>query len=82
MPKMKNSSTLSTIPRSGACFLHYAVTSLSHPDQGGRVADHIVGGPFSRAQRIDTDPIACLPSRAFRSEDIHTFVMEADASPP
>ena len=82
MPKMKNRPTLSTIPRSGTWFLRYAVSSLGYPAGDERVRNRIVGGPLSRARRIDTDLIECPPSRVFRSEDINAFAMEVDASSP
>jgi hypothetical protein len=82
MPKMKNRPTLSTIPRSGTWFLRCAVSSFGHPDRDEPVQDHIVGGPLSRARRIDTDVIECPPSRVFRSGDINAFAMEVEASPP
>ena len=49
---MKSLLVLSTIPRSGTWFLRYAVSFLSHLDQGGRIDDRVTGetvGPASGA---------------------------------
>lgn len=50
MYPVKHLPVLSTIPRSGTWFLRYAVSFLSHLDQGGRIDDRVTGeivGPVS-----------------------------------
>ncbi len=47
---VKSLPVLSTVPRSGTWFLRYAISFLSHLDQGGRIDDRLTGeisGPAS-----------------------------------